>query len=472
MSETVVPLPPRGEAIVKADPAINSGSVRVSAPVGGSGLWEAGGYVYEPYLPGRYQGENGRRLIYMMASRDPTIRAMLLAMKLPIRTVLWHMQPATDDAAGKEAAAFGESLIAGMATAWNDVLSEILTEIEYGWSALELVLCRREDGRIGIGDLQPRAQDTLYRWDFDDAGNVTAMHQQLMSESVAIPAERLVLFRTECHKNSPEGRSMLLSAADSYRALRHITQIESIAIERDFTGIPVAYIPAAALADQKLKASYTQIVRDLKMNDQAGLVLPSDPWRDPDQKPSAIGQYRVELVSAPGRRAIDTDKIINRHQTDMARSVLADFLMLGMASKGSFALSRDRSEMFEKSLTSLVTSIEEGFDRGVLRRIWAMNGLPMELKPRWKAGRLSQANLGELGEFVRNLGAAGFSVANDERERALAELAGLPIGTLGTEGGGDDPAAPAREPASSTPDKPEPGAANRAARRRAARSAA
>lgn len=449
----------------------------VGPAVGGSGLWNAGGYVYEPYLPGRYQGESGRRLIYMMASRDPTIRAMLLAMKLPIRTVLWHMQPATDDAAGKEAAAFGESLIAGMATPWNDVLSEILTEIEYGWSALELVLCRREDGRIGIGDLQPRAQDTLYRWDFDDAGNVTAMHQQLMSESVAIPAERLVLFRTECHKNSPEGRSMLLSAADSYRALRHITQSESIGIERDLTGVPVVSVPSGLFNKNDPNAvaalaQYTKLARDMKFNDQSGAVIPSDPWIDADGKMTSLPKYKLELVSAPGRRTNDTDKIINRHQTDMARSVLADFLMLGMASKGSFALSRDRSEMFEKSLTSLVTSIEEGFDRGVLRRIWAMNGLPMELKPRWKAGRLSQANLGELGEFVRNLGAAGFSVANDERERALAELAGLPIGTLGTEGGGDNPAAPAREPASSTPDKPEPGATNRAARRRAARSAA
>lgn len=463
MSETVVPLPLPVDAIAKAEPATG---VRMSTPVGGSGLWNAGGYIYEPYLPGRYQGETGRRLIYMMASRDPTIRAMLLAMKLPIRTVLWHMQPATDDAQGKAAAEFGESLIAGMATAWPDVLSEVLTEIEYGWSALELVLCQRDDGRIGIGDLQPRAQDTLYRWDFDDAGNVTAMHQQLMSTSVAIPAERLVLFRTESHKNSPEGRSMLLSAADSYRSLRHITQIESIAIERDFTGIPVAYIPSAALANEPLKQKYTQIVRDLKMNDQAGLVLPSDPWRDAENKPSALGQYRIELVSAPGRRAIDTDKIITRHQTDMVRSVLADFLMLGMASKGSFALSRDKSEMFEKSLTSLVTSIEEGFDRGVLRRLWAMNGLPMELKPRWKAGRLSQANLGELGEFMRNLGAAGFTMANEEREAAVAELAGLPIGTLATDGG--DP--PGREAPTTTPDKGEP-PANRATRRRASRSA-
>jgi hypothetical protein len=320
-----------------------------------------------------------------------------------------------------------------MATPWNDVLSEILTEVEYGWSAHELVLKRRDDGKIGVADIQPRAQDTLYRWEFDDAGNVTAMHQQLPIGNAVIPADRLLLFRTEVHKNSPEGRSMILSAADSYRAARHITQIESIAIERDFTGIPCAYIPSAALADPILVAKYTQIVRDLKMNDQAGLVLPSDPWRDAENKPSTVAQYRLELVSAPGRRSIDTDKIVTRHQTDMARSILADFLMLGLASKGSYGLSRDKSEMFEKSLQSLVASIEETFDRFVTRRIWAMNAMDPKTKPRWKAGRLIEANLAELGAFLQSLGSAGVPVSNDDREKALMELAGLPVGKLGTD---------------------------------------
>jgi hypothetical protein len=46
-----------------------------------------------------------------------------------------------------------------------------------------------------------------------------------------------------------------------------------------------------------------------------------------------------ELVSSAGSRAIDPNVPINRYQGDIARLLLADFMMLGASSTGSFALS-------------------------------------------------------------------------------------------------------------------------------------
>lgn len=78
----------------------------------------------------------------------------------------------------------------GMQDTWTDTISEILSFLTYGWSFHEIVYKRRmgntknpttkskyTDGLIGWKKLPIRAQETLYRWEYDNEDNLLGMTQ-------------------------------------------------------------------------------------------------------------------------------------------------------------------------------------------------------------------------------------------------------------------------------------------------------
>ena len=55
-------------------------------------------------------------------------------------------------------------------------------------------------------------------------------------KQVVIPMEKCLLFRTQTHKNNPEGRSILRNAYRSWYFKKRIEEIEGVGIERDLAG--------------------------------------------------------------------------------------------------------------------------------------------------------------------------------------------------------------------------------------------
>ena len=72
--------------------------------------------------------------------------------------------------------------------------------------------------------------------------------------------------------------------------------------------------------------------------------------------------YQAELLSTGGTRQFDTNAIINRYDTKIAQTVLADFIMLGHEKTGSFALSSDKTELFSVALGAFLDIICETFN--------------------------------------------------------------------------------------------------------------
>ena len=83
---------------------------------------------------------------------------------------------------GPERAKYLESCMGDMATAWPMAISEILTMVTYGWSWMEKVYKLRKgprskdprfksqysDGYVGWANWAPRAQTTLFSWDYKE----------------------------------------------------------------------------------------------------------------------------------------------------------------------------------------------------------------------------------------------------------------------------------------------------------------
>jgi len=395
------------------------------------------------------RGERAVRKYREMRENDPVIGATLTAMDMLLRAVDWTVEPANDSAAAKSEAEFVQGMLfEDMSHTWEVFISETLSFLPFGFDFHEVVYKRRDgpdqrrssrrskfrDGRIGVRKLAQRVQWTIdsFLQDEDD-GNVTAVVQRTSKGDVSIPIERGLLFRTTSANNDPSGRSVLRNAYKSYHFLSNIMMIEAIAIERELAGLPVGRVPGEWLTDDADAAARTfvtkfeQILRDVKNNEQGYLLLPSDLHVSEDGNMTAQRMVDFELMASSGTRAIDMNQVIVRHQQDIARTVMADFLMLGQNDRGSFAMSEDKSNLFMRSLEGYLSNISETINRHLLTRVWALNGLNQDLLPRLVPGAIAPVNLEELGAFIQRVAGAGAPLFPDEDlENSLRASAHLP----------------------------------------------
>lgn len=411
--------------------------------LGVTGLKRFSGFVYDEFLP-ELVGWKGVAVYTEMARNDPTIAAVLFAIKMLCRRVKWFVEPQSSLAKDVEAAEFLESCMNDMSQTWLDTIHEILSMLEYGHCAEEIVYKRRcgevddprmrsqyADGRIGWRKLSIRSQDTLYRWEFDPHGGIQGVEQIAPPTYIntTIPIQKILLFRTSTERNNPEGRSLLRGAYTAWYKKKNIENIEAIGVERDLAGLPMAIVPPELLSpnataeSKNLLAAIRDIVLNVRRNAEDGIIFPA--VYDPVNGKSL---YDFKLLSTGGTRQFDTSAIINRYDSQIARTMLADFLLLGQEKVGSFALVNSRTNLFATAVGAVLDAVADVFNRYGTPRLFALNpDLKPSKLPLVKHGDLGAVDLKELGDYIQKLTMAGAPVfPNPDLERHLLEVAGLP----------------------------------------------
>lgn len=237
-----------------------------------------------------------------------------------------------------------------------------------------------------------------------------------------IPMSKAMLFRTESVKDNPEGRSILRNAYRSWYFKRRIQEIEAIGIERDLAGLPVIHAPEdLEIWDSqdpdmvKINGALIAMVKNLRRNESEGLVLPHG--------------YEAELLSTGGTRQFDTNAIINRYDTKIAQTVLADFIMLGHEKTGSFALSSDKTELFSVALGAFLDVICETFNNQGIPSLIDINGSHfdgIEDYPTLAHGDVDKRDITKLSTFLKDMVGTGILIPDEELEDYVREAANLP----------------------------------------------
>ena len=400
------------------------------------------------------KGKRAIKTYREMRSNDPTIGAVMYAVEQVLRDNQYKVVPANDSEEAKREAEFVEQVLSDMEHSFDDHISEALSFLTYGFSTFEVVYKRRagnnpnnkkkhskyDDGRMGVRKIASRAQWTIEQFSIDPkTGEFLGVRQEMglmTGGSPVIPVNKIIHYRTTNINNDPSGRSILRNSYVPYTYLKRLQEIEVIAIERELHGVPIGRIPAEYLSPEAtdsqkaLRAQFEQILRDLKMNEQGYGLLPSDVYHDSDGKPTPNRLMDLELITSNGSRNIDIDPVIRRYQHDIARSLLAELLMLGGGSNGSYALSQSKTDLFLRSLESYLDVLFEGLNKQLIEPLWAMNGLPPETMPHLKAGDIAPYDLKELGAFIRNLNGADLPIVeHPETVGRLMEMAKLPYDT-------------------------------------------
>ncbi|MFE9742944.1 hypothetical protein [Streptomyces sp. NPDC006477] len=410
--------------------------------IGLSGLNHQAGYVYEEFLP-QLQGLKAIRVYKEMASNDPIIASMLFAIDMFLRKVNWSVQKASEDQKGEEDAKFLEECMGDMSGTWPDFISEVTSMLEQGWSYFEILYKRRtneekadgnlvskfNDNKIGWRKFDPRSQDSLDRWEFDEEGGIRGMWQRPAPtyQLRYIPIGKALLFRTTSRKNNPEGKSVLRSAYRPWYFKKRIEEIEGVGVERDLAGLPMAEVPVKMLqsdasdADKAMIRSIKELVKNVRRDRQEGIIWPQQ--YDAQNNPL----YNFKLLSSGGTRQFNTSEIITRYEQRMAMTVLADFILTGHDSTGSFALATSKSGMFQAALGAWLDIINDVVNNYAVPRLFRLNGVDGPY-PTIIHDPVQQVSLNELATMIAALAGAGAQLFPDtDLENHFRELMHLPL---------------------------------------------
>ncbi len=423
--------------------------------LGTTGLRFFSGWGREEFLP-QLVGRQGAQKYREMRDNSPTIGAILFAINSTMRKVEWRVTPADDSPEAAEGAEFIDGCRTDMSETWEDFIVNALSMLPFGFSFHELVYKFRngndpgvdpdnpgedlpgsqfDDGKIGWRRMPIRSQDTVLKWFLDANGQTKGVTQQpWVGPLIDIPIEKGLLFRASPYKNNPEGISILRNSYVSYYFCKRMQEQEAILVER-FGGIPVFSVPAALMeaaskgdpAATAALAAFKNIATNVRIDEQMGIVKPSDTWTDNTGKPTAVEQYKFELVSPSSRTNMDIDKIVTRYTVSMMTSVLADFLALGHEARGTQSLAVSKVDMFFQAVEGFLNGMAAVLNRYAIPRLWKLNGMDLKTMPKIEPDLAQRVDLDVLSNFVLRLSQAGMPMfPNEELQTYILDAGGLP----------------------------------------------
>ena len=351
----------------------------------------------------------GRLDIYDRMRSDAQVAAVLNVIELPIRAADFAVEPAGASRIAQETADFIQNALQEMESSFDDFLRQSLLMLPYGFMLFEKVYVERSGGRVGWRKFAPRMPRTIVRWVLDSEGRLAGVEQRVLGDAarhVTIPARKLIRFTYRQEGDNFEGRPLL---RDVYKHWWHkdtLYKFAAIAAERAGVGVPILSVPPGSPEEDR-KAAF-QIVEAFRAGEKTGIVLPSD--------------FDFTLSATRGFPHMN---LIEHHNGMIAKAALAQFLNLGQANVGSFALSASQTDLFLMALNGLLQHLCAVIERQAARELVRWNfgeGAPC---PRFRA-KLRNYDSRQLAETLNTLAGGELLTPDDSIESFIRESLDLP----------------------------------------------
>lgn len=225
----------------------------------------------------------------------------------------------------------------------------------------------------------------------------------------------------------PTHNSILRNSYRPWFMKKRMEDFESVGVERDLAGLPVGWVPARVLdakpgtKDAQMRDAWAKMVKSVRRDTQDGLVLPLA-YDDSGNK-----LFDFSLLTSGGSRQFDTSGIIARYEQRILMTTLADFILVGHESVGSYNMHADKSGLFKTAINAYAQSIAEVFNRHAIPKLFALNGMRPDELPKLVPDEVDPPDLAQLMAFMT--GAAGLGVQwfpDPKLEEFLRSAARLP----------------------------------------------
>lgn len=337
----------------------------------------------------------------------------------------WSLEPADESPQALEIAEAIEAMLHDMTTPWHRVVRRSAMYRFYGYSVSEWTAKRRDDGLIGLLDIEPRPQITIERWDVDETGTVLGMIQRSPQTQVetTIPRGKTLYVVDDSLNDSPEGLGLFRHVVDGADRLADLQRHEVQGFEADMRGMPVGRIPKAAMDAAVLAndGTMTEAQRDAAVakmelilqnrirSPSRALWLDSQTWQTTDDKqaPSNVPMWDIDILKAESDGLEQIGAAITRIEKELALLMGTDHLLLGLDGAGSLALSRDKSHNFGLIVDSTLKELTEAVEADLFVPLMRLNGWPEELTPTAKTEQAQFRDIEQITGALDNLGRAG-----------------------------------------------------------------
>lgn len=404
-------------------------------------------------VPNELRGDKRLRKLREMRMSDAIVGSLVMAIKMIARSVTWTAEPNTDtqenDTQAEDAVRFLDECMHDMSMPWAEFIDDSLDAVWAGFSIPEIVYKQRigsnpgqadiagelvelgssafDDGRVGWRKIAYRDPVGVTRWDIDNHGGIRGFwHQAEGNEfEVYIPIEKVILFRASRDGNSPYGLSWLMNGFEAWQYKRKHQWLEAVGLERAGLGLPTVSMPAGS-DTREGSTDITRarnLVKSVRNDSYAGVVIP------PGTGPQEYQQWKFELKASGGNAAQYADPIIKRYINEIMTSTLSQFLVQGMNSRGSYAMSKDHRDLWQLAMSGLLQTWEELINRFLVRPLFELNesSFPDRTKwPRIVVGEIGDVEIQPLMQFIHTMYGDGILDVSDEDRNRIRDIIGWP----------------------------------------------
>ena len=331
---------------------------------------------------------------------------------------------------------FIESCFDDMQASIDDFIKHSLTAYAYGFALSEFTLKHRSvdnskynDGLIGLASIQPISQSSISGWkfngnilesyyqrvvygkDFSLTQPITLAHDPLTD--VELPVEKLLIVKQGHDVDNPVGFSPLASVYNLYNELIQLQDMRIVSTERNLVGVPYLRAPASVVAPQDFDQEALQQNKQLKAilksatrNREAGLLLPSDYI---DGQPA----YSFELLKGSTSDTTIIDSAVRDLIFRIHTALGTDYVVLGQASTGSFAMAEAKRYTMGCICDSLLKTISSQINR-LIDTLLKFNNFDRTLAPTFEFESLNKESADVLSKTVQRAASVGMLPKSSE----------------------------------------------------------
>lgn len=355
-----------------------------------------------------------------MRRSDGQIAAVLMAMKLPIRSTKWYIEPDKDakdsDLAEQIADFIKDNLMGGMKYSWDDHLREALLMLDFGFSVFEKVY--RYDtwnGRpvVLMDKYAPRVASSIWRFPQDEDYNIIMVQQinYMTGQIVDIPLDKCRVYTYNREGDNIVGISVLRPAYKHWYIKDALYSVMSVGIEKALIGTPYGKLPPGTSENDR--DSVLALLTAVRVAEEAGFTIPKD----------------VEVDILEGKKSpMDAMPFIEHHDTLIARSVLAQFINLGTmssASGGAYALGQTMADMFVMGLEAVANYIQNEVQHDIEDLVKWNFGEDAPV-PKLKHKDISFRDMTQVAQALNYLGSGNLLTPDEDMENYIREMFGIP----------------------------------------------
>jgi len=397
----------------------------------GTAVW--GGYVQNIERDRRLTGQERYKTASDILANVSIVAAGLRFFLNLVAVPSWTVKPAEDIGPGKSSdeakklADFVQDCIDDMDTSWGRIVRRSGMFRFHGFGIQEWLAKRREDGFIGLADIEQRPQHTIERWELADDGTIVGMWQRWPQNGqlLFLPRKKVIYLVDDMFTDSPEGMGLWRHLVDPAERLRRYLKMEGLGYERDMRGLPVGRAPLSEIdhlvktgqitretADSSVQGIRNFLTMQVKEEDSS-LLLDSSAYRSPNADGytiSAQPKWDLKLLNSGAQGFETLGKAIDRLTHDMARILGVESLLLGSqqgSGSGGKSLSEDKSRNLYLAVDATVHDISTGLRRDAIGAIWDLNGLPRKLMPKLHTEDVAFKDVASVAKALADMATAG-----------------------------------------------------------------